>query len=471
MRICFICEGSYPYVRGGVSSWINTIITANPDLEFAIFSIATTEAEMSEYKYEIPDNVKEIKTFYISSQTILENVKKIKLTRMELAILDNLLLGNGDDIDWKATLDFMKEHREHLSDILMSPQFYELVLKTYQVKYGNLSFNDFLWNMRSMYHPFMKLLSTSDIEADIYHPVSTGYAGILGAIFSKIHEKPLLLSEHGIYTREREEDIIKSQWLKGNFKDIWISFFKRLSYIAYHQAEKVTTLFETNKSLQIELGCDDHKIEVIPNGVDTETLGNLKSRSDKSRQYFNIGTVLRIVPIKDVKTMIFAFQIAKAQIPNARLCIMGNYDESPGYYQECLDIVAHLGISDIIFTGQVDIKEHLNEFDLLLLTSISEGQPLAVIEGMAARKPFICTNVGSCQELLLSDDGFDQAGFIVPIMGVEELADKIVYCANHPDEIRQMGLNGYNRVNRFYRSEIFLNRFKEIYKEMAPWQA
>ena len=52
---------------------------------------------------------------------------------------------------------------------------------------------------------------------------------------------------------------------------------------------------------------------------------------------------------------------------------MGNCRENPEYYQECLDLLAELKTEDVEFVGQVNIKEHLSDIDLLLLSSISEG--------------------------------------------------------------------------------------------------
>src|SRR5690606_7123014 len=105
-------------------------------------------------------------------------------------------------------------------------------------------------------------------EADLYHSVSTGYAGVVGALAKRLYNKPFLLTEHGIYSREREEEIIKADWVKGYFKDMWIQYFYRLSACAYQNADWITTLFGRNKEIEIELGCDQEKIEIIPNGVD-----------------------------------------------------------------------------------------------------------------------------------------------------------------------------------------------------------
>ena len=64
MRVCLICEGSYPYVVGGVAGWVQMLCKSFKNVEFVIWSIATTREEMSEYKYEIPPNVKEVSPYY-----------------------------------------------------------------------------------------------------------------------------------------------------------------------------------------------------------------------------------------------------------------------------------------------------------------------------------------------------------------------------------------------------------------------
>ncbi len=56
-----------------------------------------------------------------------------------------------------------------------------------------------------------------------------------------------------------------------------------------------------------------------------------------------------------------------------------------------------LGVKDVVFTGRVNIKDYLGKMDFTLLTSISEGQPLTILESYAAHKPVIATNVGNCR--------------------------------------------------------------------------
>ena len=71
MKIALIAEGSYPYVQGGVSSWINQIVSGMEEHEFVILSIMPSKKEKYEYKYDIPENVSEIKTYYLDSYTCM----------------------------------------------------------------------------------------------------------------------------------------------------------------------------------------------------------------------------------------------------------------------------------------------------------------------------------------------------------------------------------------------------------------
>lgn len=464
MRVCLICEGSYPYVPGGVSSWVQMLCSQFKDIEFVIWAIATTREEMSEYAYHLPENVKEVQTLYLGDAAWGNKKKKIRLTREEKETLKGLLGGSVDSINWTGVLDLAKRHRQHMSDLLMSESFFEVCMEEYQRLESKKVFLHFLWNFRGIYFPLMYILSQEIPKADIYHAVSAGYAGILGSCASYIEGVPFLLSEHGIYTREREEDIIRSNWVAGEFKGLWIDFFKKLSFIAYQQASVVTTLFGTNRSLQIELNCPPEKIAIIPNGVNADDFASC--RKEKQANPTTIGAVLRVVPIKDVKTMLLAFDIVKRAVPDARLKIMGNCGEDPVYYKECEELLEELGTQDVEFLGQVNIKEHLPEINLLLLSSISEGQPLAILEGLAAEIPFVATNVGDCKALLegeREDDNFGPAGLVVPVMNSEAMAQAILRCIRNPELMTRMGQAGRKRVETYYSREGMLDSFRNLY--------
>lgn len=467
MRVCLICEGSYPYVPGGVSSWVQMLCNQFRDVEFVVWAIATTREEMPAYAYPIPENVKEIKTLYLGDAVFKKSGRKIRLTREEKETLKGLLNGSVEEINWTGVLELAKEHHQHMSDLLMSESFFDVCMEEYRRQNSKKVFLHFLWNFRGIYFPLMYILSQDIPQADIYHALSAGYAGILGSCASYIKRAPLLLSEHGIYTREREEDIIRSTWVAGEFKELWIDFFKKLSFITYQQASVVTSLFETNRSLQIELNCPPEKIVIIPNGVNAEDFASC--RHQKAGGPMTLGAVLRVVPIKDVKTMLLAFDIVKRAAPEVRLKIMGNCGEDPTYYRECMELLTELETEDVEFLGQVNINEHLPEVDLLLLSSISEGQPLAILEGLAAEIPFVATNVGDCKALLegeREDDSFGPAGLVVPVMNSEALAQAILRLIRNPDLLASMGQAGRKRVEAYFSREGMLKAYRGVYEHL-----
>jgi glycosyltransferase involved in cell wall biosynthesis len=284
----------------------------------------------------------------------------------------------------------------------------------------------------------------------------------VGALAKYIYKKPLLLTEHGIYSREREEEIIRSRWVSGQFKDLWINFFKNISKMVYEYADGVYTLFEKNKELEAGLGCPPEKIHIVPNGIYTGDFEVINEDADDG--YLNIGSITRVAPIKDIKTMLQSFNIVKRSIKNARLFIIGPCDEDEKYYKECLLLIERLKLKDVVFTGRVDIKEYIGKMNMLILTSISEGQPFVILEGMAAGKPFISTNVGGCSELLYgSDDGLGQSGIVVPMMDPSAIALAIVKMGMDKEMMKNMGAIGKKRVKKYYTAEKCIESYKEIY--------
>ena len=65
MKVCLIVEGAYPYVTGGVSSWIQQMLLKFKDIEFVIQTLVVNRTEKREFKYRIPDNVSEIREVYL----------------------------------------------------------------------------------------------------------------------------------------------------------------------------------------------------------------------------------------------------------------------------------------------------------------------------------------------------------------------------------------------------------------------
>ena len=475
MRICMIVEGCYPYVVGGVSSWVHKFIKSFPNEEFVLQTIVSNRNPERKVFYDLPENVTEIHELYLQDDD-WQNSRRIKskLNKREYSAVRSLVM--NQDVKWEELFDLFQNKRLSLNKLLMGEDFLHIIRDYYDEKYSQLVFTDFLWTMRSLYLPLFFTLQMEIPKADLYHSVATGYAGVLGSMGKTIYGGRLLISEHGIYTREREEELLRAEWVQGIFKRTWIEQFRKMSNLAYEKADLVTGLYPHARALQIELGCPPEKTLITPNGINVESFENLPGKIDEDRGRINIGAVLRVTPIKDVKTLIQAFSFARERDPRLKLWIMGPWDDDKEYAKECFEQTETLGLSDdVVFTGMVDVKEYLGRMDMTILTSISEGQPLTILESFAARKPVIATDVGNCAGLILGEnDDFGDAGKVVHIMNVEEIADAMVNMANNEAMRERMGDAGYKRVNAGYRetqmNDVYFNIYKDFSRDLnLPW--
>lgn len=102
MKICLVAEGSYPYITGGVSSWIHSLITSLPEHEFIIFAIGAQQKLKGRYKYVLPPNVSQIEEIFLDSYLLQEPSwgKRYKLTDEERSGVKQLL--SGDVTNWQS---------------------------------------------------------------------------------------------------------------------------------------------------------------------------------------------------------------------------------------------------------------------------------------------------------------------------------------------------------------------------------
>lgn len=463
--ICIIAEGSYPYVVGGVSSWIHQLIKGHPEKDFKILSILPSKKENVEIRYEIPSNLLEVKTIYLADIYEHKVNKKdfMKYDDKEEDIISQFINMELSD-DTKKALELLSDkEKSSVFDFTTSVFFWDKICLKYKNEYNDKEFNNFYWSYKSVFMFLMNVLQNEIPKADLYHSVSTGYAGALGALAKIKYNKPYYLTEHGVYAREREEDIIKSNWVGNEFKKIWIDYFYFLSKIAYKYSDKIISLFKYNSDLQILFGAPKEKTFIISNGVDVDFFSKIEKEKTKK---FIVGSILRIVPIKDVKMMIKAFKIVTNIIKNIELYLIGPYEEDPAYYDECRELIDDLNLnSQIFFTGKVNVVDYLGKLDLFLLSSISEGQPLSVLEAMSAKVPVIATDVGDCRGLLTSHKEIGRAGVIVPPTSYTAMATEIIALYKNEFRLKLLGERGHEIVNKYYRADKFLNIYTKLYEE------
>ena len=201
MRVCLILEGSYPYTHGGVSTWMHNYIKAMPDIEFILWVIGANAKDKGKFVYELPANVSEVHEVFLDDALKIKPEKKRYRFRDDE--LDNLkkVIDCGRP-DWDCIVKIFQEKKVKPGALLMSSEFLNMLEEVCASKYKYSAYSDTFHTVRSMMLPLFYMLSQEVPKADIYHTICTGYGGILGVLGHVVHKKPLILSEHGLYSRE-----------------------------------------------------------------------------------------------------------------------------------------------------------------------------------------------------------------------------------------------------------------------------
>lgn len=492
--VCLLLEGTYPYVRGGVSSWVHQIIKGLPEYTFHIVFLGGDPSLYSEPLYEIPDNVVGFDEYTILAAPEQINGKQNKLiTDKTLVETWNRFMRHFDYSSEHITADILldisnnleAENQFTLYDFLHSEPAWDVLLERYYETASDKSFVDFFWTYRNIYQPIFVLAQISRRlpQARCFHTISTGYAGFLGALATQRHNKNLIISEHGIYTKERKIDLAQATWIRDNHSEIdqsmhrdmentrkmWIRFFEQLGLTAYHQASQIISLFGGYQQKQIVDGAPSQNTRVIVNGIRTERFDEAYHSRPQTPPLV-VGLIGRVVPIKDIKTFIRTIRSVADDFPTIKGLIIGPQEEDKKYADECRLLIQSLGLENHVeLTGSQNVQQILTEIGVVILTSISEAQPLVLLEAMAAGLPCVATDVGACSEMLFGRSEEDKAlgpcGLIVPIANPTENAKAIKTLLSDPEKWRSYGEAGRKRVTRYYEEQDMYNAYRSLYKE------
>ncbi len=481
--ILLIAEGTYPYIRGGVSSWIHQLINGLPEFNFGIVFLGSRPEDYGKMRYELPKNLTYLYVDYLfkdSEKPPPHYIPRYEGFKAVRDLHEWFRSGSFDIPDSVKSLDFYNKVVP-FENFLYSESSWDYIQEEYTRNCPDSPFIDYFWSVRNMHTPIWRVVSVANNvkKPKIIHSPSTGYAGFLGALLHFHYHLPFILTEHGIYVRERKIDMLNATWLKDNktifqkklgelayAKQMWIRFFESLGRITYEAANPIISLFEGARKIQIKYGARPERTRVIPNGVDIERLAKVR-KPEIPKVVTLIG---RVVPIKDIKTFIKAMKIAVDAMPEVEGWIVGPEDEDPNYAKECHILVESLGLQDKVkFLGFQNIMDIMPKTGILTLTSISEGMPLTVIEGFAAGLPCVATDVGSCRDLIEGgseeDKKLGRAGFVVPIANPGAAAEGYIKLLSDEATYRKCQNTAIKRVETYYTKEQFLNSYRELYNQ------
>jgi len=488
--VTLLLEGTYPYVRGGVSSWVHDLITGLPELRFALVFLGAQKLPLHDAtQYAVPSNVCALDLHFLMDTVAIGPRAcpgHAPFFRANAALHDWFRDPRGvldDDLFDAAVLQTGRSSEMCLLEFFHSEAAWAQILRSYTHFCPETSFLAYFWAVRNTHGPLIKLVDIARTvpRSKIYHAVSTGYAGLLGAMLHRLHQRPLILTEHGIYTKERKIELL-SLFLKETqgFLDVvpdgglehreqlWLRLFEGIGRLTYAAADPIVSLYEQNRQRQIADGADPVRTRIIPNGVDVERYAPLRIQRTQAIPHV-LGLIGRIVPIKDIKTFIRAIHALARLMPDVEGWLIGPEEEDPGYVAECRDLVRMLHLqAHIKFLGYQRIDDIFPQLGLTVLTSISEAFPLVIGESYASGVPVLTTDVGACRDLVEGVDTADRAlgngGCVVPISDPDALARAAYGLLSDPTRWHTAQQAGIARVERYYRQSSVTFAYRALYQ-------
>ncbi len=488
--VTLLLEGTYPYIKGGVSSWVHQLVNRLPQWRFAAVFLGSRPQDYGGIQYPLPGNLTSLTTLYLFDETERSGARaRIRAPRLPAdttaryaCLHESLRAGNADVSDFIAHLDADDPLSEEA--FLHGEPAWRYITEAYEANATEPSFVDYFWTVRNLHRPLWALgRATRQLpRSRLFLSPSTGFAGLLGVLGAQAQRRPLVLMEHGIYTKERRIDLMNANWINdahdplqgdatevSHLREMWIHFFQILGRLIYRHADPIVSLFETARQQQIRDGADPARTRIIPNGVDVERLARLR-RAAGTEPPPVICLLGRVVRIKDIKTFIRAAQVLRQRLPGAQAWIVGPEDEDAEYCRECRELAQALGLGETLrFFGFRRIEEILPDVGVLVLSSISEGLPLSVLEGFAAGLPCVTTDVGACADLVHGrgdeDRALGDAGAVVGLADHEALAEACAALLRHPATYARASAAAIRRVERYYDQRQMIDAFDRVFAE------
>jgi glycosyltransferase involved in cell wall biosynthesis len=487
-----VAEGTYPYAHGGVSTWCDQLVRGLAEHEFDLVAITGTGSERQ--VWELPPNVRSVQSIPLwgparsggrgglrsrrlflpraagerRPATAPDLISRTCVRDFGLALVEPDLQVAGRR--FRAALrEWSRLAPTHdLESELTATEFIDLLMQGWSADEltanwggrgrGVPTVGDAVTAARLLAHT-MRPLAHPAPEADVVHLVANGIAGLVGMAAKWRHGTPYLLSEHGVYLRERYLAFSRSHYSRP-VKWLLLRFHRLLASAVYAEAALVAPGNVYNQRWELWDGVPDSAIRTVYNGVDTDEF----AFADAEPNVPTISWAGRIDPIKDLETLVRGFALVSQEMPEARLRVFGGTPAgNEEYRDQVVALTGELGIVDqVSFEGRVDtIQDAYAAGNVVALTSVSEGFPYTVIEAMSCGRATVSTDVGGVAEAV------GEAGLIVPPGDPAAFAAACLRLLREDDERRALAEKARERVVELFTLEQSLDAFRTIYQDVA----
>jgi glycosyltransferase involved in cell wall biosynthesis len=471
-------EGTYPYVTGGVSTWAHQLVTGLPEKRFVVYSVvANPNAAL---RYELPANVAHLVPVPLwGTEDPAEFNPRPGWIRRRLrrpgrrfeaeflpayeALVVSVAFGAGGPDGLVDSLCVLSSYAERYSlkmamrdgrtwrlfrDALAGHPLYQK-LTTYEA----------IDLARTVYRYLGPLDYPTELPG-VVHASAAAFCSIPAVVLRQRWGVPFLLTEHGVYYRERLIALGRSA-RNSPYRVFLSNFYAAVVAMAYSRADLVAPVALFNAAWEEELGVAEERIHPMPNGVDPDRFPVARPAGSGSGP-LTLVAVARLERLKDIHTLLRAFRLVHDRRPEIRLAIFGP-ESDPAYARSCYDLAEQLGLGPACeFRGPTDdVGAALSEGDIAVLSSISEGFPFAAVEALMAGRPMVATEVGGVPEVVLPP-----YGTLVPPGRPAELADAVCAMADDRAGLARKGALARQAMLHAYTLEHFLDGYRGLYDEV-----
>jgi glycosyltransferase involved in cell wall biosynthesis len=505
--VALVAEGTYPFVRGGVSSIMHELVTGRPDLRFGVIHVAWDTQSPHAWAYPMPSNVAWVQAMFLSPAAV-GSLKLAKQRSVQLPLIGGWSrakaarelidaacgLGAGGMQGFRelfaARLDPARSRRT-LWGLIDTREFKEALVERFRA--SGLSVSDIFWIHRELLAMAFSLTYRVFPKARLYHAHTQGYAGLAAMLASWQHDARFLLSEHALYLDDVMSQLDKQEACvagetsvpagagagAAHLKHATVhqsrvavlrAWFDTIGRAVYGAADDVTYLYPRASVEARRYGLGDRPVRLVPNGVAVDSFAATRAERRAWRAAKPAGAPVvfgllgRLVPVKGVLWLIEAVAKLLASgdtLPPFQVLITGRDDELPEYDERCRARIAELGLAPWVqLVGQVDARAFLARTDWLVLPSESEAFPMALLEGMAAGLPAIATRVGAVPEIAHG------SGLVVAPRDPDELASALKAALDDPSLADRLGAVAHARVSTDYTLQGMIAGYGDAYARL-----
>lgn len=465
-HVTMLTEGTYPHVHGGVSTWCDQLVRGMPEVDFQVVALIGSGREP--VTWDLPDNVRRHVPFPLwGPEPPVRRLPRGERSRF-LDTWEQLLLAMLDPdagCDFGAALDrlagWAREGR--LTSALRSEAVLRSLMWIWSMPHlptaaGRPTAHDALTATDLLEHALRPLGARIPDDA-VAHAVSAGLATLPALAAQHFERVPFLLTEHGIYLRERYLGY-RTHPQRTPVKTLMLAFYRELNTLGYRRADLITPCNRYNRRWEEHGGAPVARIRTVYNGVDPEAFPDADAEPDVP----TISWAGRIDPIKDLETLIRAYAVVRAELPAARLRLFGGVPDGGDAYRVRLEkLAAELGVVDgIAWEGRVsDVARAYGAGNVVALSSISEGFPFSLIEAMSCGRATVSTDVGGVREAV------GDTGIVVPPREPAVLAAALTALLRDPERRTALGRAARRRVVDHFTLTRSVDAFRRIYRELA----